>query len=123
MRPSAAQLLQHERIDLAFKVTEAEKMYAVREASLVQSLKVLLGSPGSRHIERQLRPGKKLFSHVKPLSPRRRLNLRLYYNSRTQRLPPCNNSLPVRMNGIATWLRRGFGTRCHKGKRSCEPWS
>ncbi|KAF9786332.1 kinase-like protein [Thelephora terrestris] len=28
MRPSAAQLLQHERIDLAYKVTEAEKMIA-----------------------------------------------------------------------------------------------
>ena len=46
MRPSAAQLLQHERIDLAFKVTEAEKMYAIRRAFLVRSLKVPLGSPG-----------------------------------------------------------------------------
>ena len=27
MRPSAAQLLQHERIDLAFKVAETQKMY------------------------------------------------------------------------------------------------
>ena len=52
MRPSAAQLLQHERIDLAFKVTEAEKMYAVPKALLVQLLKIILGSPGSRHTER-----------------------------------------------------------------------
>ena len=35
MRPSAAQLLQHERIDLAFKVTEAEKMCVVRKVRLV----------------------------------------------------------------------------------------
>ena len=71
MRPSAAQLLQHERIDLAFKVTEAEKMYAIYDVLLVQSLKALLGSPGSRHTERRLRPGRKPFSHVKPPSPRR----------------------------------------------------
>ena len=35
MRPSAAQLLQHERIDLAFKVSEAEKMYALQKPLLV----------------------------------------------------------------------------------------
>lgn len=27
MRPSAAQLLQHERLELVFKVSETEKMY------------------------------------------------------------------------------------------------
>ena len=53
MRPSAAQLLQHERIDLAFKVTEAEKMYAVRKTLVVQLLNVPLGSLGSRHTEQQ----------------------------------------------------------------------
>ena len=28
MRPSAAQLLQHERVELSFKVSETQKMYA-----------------------------------------------------------------------------------------------
>ena len=121
MRPSAAQLLQHERIDLAFKVTEAEKMYAVRKTLFIQLLKVLLGSPGSRRTERRLRPGRKPFSHAKLPSLRRRPSWHLYYNSRTQRLLRCNNSLPTQMNGIATWSRRGFGTQCRRGRRSYEP--
>ena len=123
MRPSAAQLLQHERIDLAFKVTEAEKMYAVCNAFFVQSLKAPLGLPGSRHTERRLRPGRKPFIHAKLPSQPRRPSWRLYCNLKMPRLPPYNNSLPTRMNGIATWSRRGFGTRCHRGKRSYEPWS
>ena len=78
MRPSAAQLLQHERIDLAYKVTEAEKMYALYNTFYIQLLKVALGSPGSRLTERQSRLGKKPFNPAKPLSSRRKHSSRLY---------------------------------------------
>ena len=37
MRPSAAQLLQHERLDLAFKVAETQKMYVPFSLSCVIS--------------------------------------------------------------------------------------
>ena len=42
MRPSAAQLLQHERLDLAFKVAETQKMY-VFASTVLRTLIVVIG--------------------------------------------------------------------------------
>jgi NIMA (never in mitosis gene a)-related kinase 2 len=54
MRPSAAQLLQHERLDLAFKVAETQKMYVYASVPMpwYQTNGALAGSAPSKCISR-----------------------------------------------------------------------
>jgi hypothetical protein len=51
MRPSAAQLLQHERLEFIFNVSETEKMYAPYFSSFeVLFPSTMIGFPSSKDI-------------------------------------------------------------------------